>query len=219
MRVYSKSTRETEDVSTTRTQRVIRRPVLLGLIFIAQLSVSQTFGQGLTTDWQAQVRKFAEAQDWESALRIVDQAIARAPQDMDVRAWRARILGWSGRLAEAEKEYLEVLKASRQDPDNWIGLASVYLREGKLEEAKRAVDRAVELDPKRADLHAARARVLRAIGERKEARSEFQEALNLDPASAEARAGLISVRGEPKHELRFGQDNDLFNFADANHDE
>jgi len=94
----------------------------------------------------------------------------------------------------------------------------VYLREGRTEDSLRALDRAVELDPKRADVRAARARALRAAGERNEARMEFQKALNLDPTSMEARAGLISVRGEPRHEMRFGQDNDLFNFASANHD-
>jgi tetratricopeptide (TPR) repeat protein len=93
------------------------------------------------------------------------------------------------------------------------------LREGKFEEAQRAMDCAVELDPKHADLRAARARVFRAAGHRNEAQLEFQKALSLDPTNSEAHAGLISVRGEPKHELRFGQDNDLFNFADANHDE
>lgn len=169
-------------------------------------------------DWQAEVRKYAEAQDWNSAMRIVDREFARAPQDVDVRAWRARVLAWSGHLAEAEKECLEILKVSRSDPDNWMGLASVYLREGKVEDALRALDRAVELDPKRADLRAARARALRAMGERNEARMEFQKALSLDPASMEARAGLISVRGESRHELRFGQNNDLFNFTSANHD-
>jgi tetratricopeptide (TPR) repeat protein len=182
------------------------------------LTVFPTFGQDQATDWQAQVRKYAEAQDWTSALRIVDQELARTPQDMDVRAWRARVLSWSGHLAEAEKEYLEILKVSRTDPDNWMGLAGVYLREGRVEDALRALDRAVELDPKRADLRAGRARALRAMGERTEARMEFQKALNLDPTSMEARAGLISVRGEPRHEMRFGQDNDLFNFTSANHD-
>lgn len=152
-------------------------------------------------------------------MRLVDQEIARAPRDMDVRSWRARVLTWSGHLAEAEQEYLEILKVSRTDPDNWMGLASVYMREGKIQEARRAIDTAEELDPKRADLHAARARVLRAVGERNEARLEFQNALNLDPTSIEARAGLISVRGEPKHELRLGQDNDLLNFAGDYHDE
>jgi tetratricopeptide (TPR) repeat protein len=138
---------------------------------------------------------------------------------MDVRAWRARVLAWSGRVSEAEKEYLEILKVSRNDPDNWMGLANAYLREGRTVEALRALDTAVKLDPTRADLHAARARVLRAAGERNEARLEFQKALNLDPTSVEARGGLISLRPEPKHELRFGQDNDLFNFTGANHDE
>jgi tetratricopeptide (TPR) repeat protein len=189
-----------------------------GLLIAILLSVFPGFGQEQAPDWHAQVRKCAEAQDWKAALRIVNEEIARAPQDMDVRAWRARVLTWSGQLAEAEKEYLEIVKVSRTDPDNWMGLGNVYLREGKVEDALRALDRAVELDPKRADLRAARARTLRARGERNEARMEFQKALSLDPTSMEARAGLISVRGEPRHEMRVGQDNDLFNFASANHD-
>ena len=195
------------------------RALLYRLLYGILLLAFPTFGQDQTRDWQTQVRKYSEAQDWESALRTVDQETARAPQDMDVRAWRARVLAWSGRLTEAEKEYLEILKASARDPDNWMGLANVYLREGRTVEALRALDTAVKLDPSRADLHAARARALRGAGERKAAQSEFQNALNLDRTSVEARAGLISLRSEPKHELRFGQDNDLFNFAGANHDE
>ncbi len=151
-------------------------------------------------------------------MSIVAREVARSPQDLDVRAWRARVLAWSGHLAEAEKEYVEILNVSRNDPDNWMGLAGVYSREGRADEALRALDNAVELDPKRTDLHAARARALRATGQQSEARMEFQKALNLDPANMEARAGLASVRGEPKHELRLGQDNDLFNFASANRD-
>ena len=169
-------------------------------------------------DWQAEVRKCAEAQDWDSALRVVDREVARAPEDMDVRAWRARVLNWSGRLTEAETEYLKILEVSRNDPDNWMGLGVVYLREGKVEDALRALDRGVELDPKRADLRAARARALKANGQRIGARLEFQKALTLDPTSVEARAGLTSLRGEPRHEVRFGQNNDLFNFTAANHD-
>ena len=180
--------------------------------------VSPSFGQDKPPEWQMQVRKYAEAQDWDSAMKIVDREVARAPQDADVRAWRARVLSWSGRLAEAEKEYREILRLSPKDPDNWMGLGSVYLRAGRTEEALRALNTAVDLDPKRADLHDARARALRAMGERSEARIEFQRALNLDPASMEARAGMLSTRSEPKHELRFGQDNDLFNFASSNRD-
>src|SRR5258708_6367948 len=144
--------------------------LLLGALLIA----SPVFGQDQTPEWQTQVRKYSEARDWESALRIVDQELARAPQDMDVRAWRARVLAWSGQTAEAEKEYLEILKVSRNDPDNWTGLANVYLREGRTVEALRALNTAVELNPTRADLHAARARVLRAAGTRNDARLEVE---------------------------------------------
>jgi tetratricopeptide (TPR) repeat protein len=191
--------------------------LLWGLAGVA-LSGSPIHAQEQHPDWQKEVRKYAETKDWDAAMRIVDREVAHAPQDMDVRAWRARVLTWSGHLAEAEKEYLEILKVSRNDPDNWMGLASVYLREGKLQEALRSLDRAVEIDPKRADLCSARGRALRAMGERTEARMEFQKALNLDPTSVEARAGLVSLRSEPKQELRFGLDNDLFNFTSANHD-
>ena len=47
--------------------------------------------------------------------------------------------------------------------------------------------------------------------------SSFRRALNLDPSSQDATAGLASVRGEPKQELRLGEDNDTYNFAGANH--
>jgi tetratricopeptide (TPR) repeat protein len=190
-----------------------------GLLFAALLVASAVFGQDQPPDWRAKVRKYSESRDWNAALRIVDQEIARAPQDMEVRAWHARVLTWSGHLAEAEREYQEILKASRNDPDNWMGLANVYLREGRTIEALQALNAAVELDPTRADLRAARARALRAAGKRSEARLEFQKALNLDSTSVEAQAGLLSLRPEPKHELRFGQDTDLFNFASANNDE
>ena len=191
---------------------------LFGLIIGLVLVVSPARGQDNSTEWQTQVRKYAEAQDWDSAMRIVNREVARTPQDMDVRAWRARVLAWSGRLKEAEKEYLEILKVARSDPDYWMGLAGVYSREGRTGDALQALDRAMALDPKRADLHSARGRALRAAGQRNEARMEFQRALNLDPTSAEARAGLISMRSAPRHAVRFGEGNDLFNFTGANHD-
>lgn len=186
---------------------------------IALVCVATSRAQTQAPAWQEQVRKYAEAKDWDSALRLVEAQIARAPQDMDVRAWRPRVLAWAGKLPEAEKEYLEILKVSRTDPDNWMGLASVYLREGKLPEAQRAISTAEELDPKRSDIHAVRARILRAEGERKEAQAEFQSALHLDPESSEAREGLISVRRGALHELRIGQDNDLLSYSPGYHDE
>jgi len=80
--------------------------------------------------WQEEVRRCAEAQDWTAAMSIVDREIARAPQDMDTRTWRARVLLWSGKVAEAEREYDDIISAVPNDPDNWMALANVYSREG-----------------------------------------------------------------------------------------
>ena len=94
----------------------------------ASLLGSPVRSQGRRPEWQAEVRKYAEAKDWDSALKIVDREVALAPRDMDVRSWRARVLAWSGKLAEAETEYLEILRFARSDTDDWMGLAVVYLR-------------------------------------------------------------------------------------------
>ena len=152
-------------------------------------------------------------------MRVIDGEQEKRPGDIEVREWRARVLTWSGKTAEAEREWNEIVRVAPKDPDNWLGLASVYQREGRWGEAQRALDAAGELDPKRADLHAASGRILRAKGDRREAKLEFEKALQLDPASQEARAGLESLRSEPRHALHIGEDNDAFNFADANHDE
>lgn len=184
---------------------------------ILLMAGANTWGQGATSEWQAEVRRYAEDKDWAAAMRIVEEEISRHPADTDVRAWRARVLAWSEHLAEAEQEYKLILQLSPKDPDTWLGLASVYLRQSRVTEALAALNMAEELDAARADIHSARGRALRAAGQTGEARIEFRKALALDATSREAKEGLKSVRSEPKHELRFGQENDSFNFTDSYH--
>ena len=196
-----------------------RRPILCRLVIGAALLALPASAQNRATSWQEQVRKYAEMKDWESAMRIVDQQIALAPKDTDVRAWRARVLQWSGNLLQAEEEYLHVLQVSKKDADNWLGLGEVYLREGKTQEAVRTFETAITLDPARADLHMARGRALAAAGDRNAAQAEFQQALRLDPANEEARNAQNSALAEPRNELRLGQGNNAFNFTGPNYDE
>jgi tetratricopeptide (TPR) repeat protein len=197
-----------------------------GRLFLWSLSLgfgvfhaSVARGQELPAAWQTEVRKDADAHDFDAALRVIDQQLAKYPHDVDIRAWHARVLSWAGRLSESEKEFVEIVKVAGNDPDNWMGLALVHVQQGRFPEAVREADHSVELDPKRADLRTSRAQVLRAAGDRGEAQLEFRKALSLDPTSADARSGLFSLRGEGKHELRFGLDNDLFSFTGANHDQ
>lgn len=183
------------------------------LLLIALISGPPARAQTSPADWQARVRQLCEKSDWTSALRIVEQELVRAPNDLDVRAWRARVLAWSGNLPAAESEYRGILSVSAKDPDNWLGLAGVYTRQGKYVETLQALDAAVQLDPKRADLRAARARALRDAGQREHARAEFQQALSFDPGSAEASSGLSSLHREPRSELRLGAEADFLSYT------
>lgn len=180
---------------------------------------SLVWGQKGIDNWQEQVRKSAQEQDWNAAIELLDREIVRQPENLDLKSWRARILLWSGHLREAQQLYLEILGVSADDPDNWLGLATVYSRGGRNEEARKALDRALALDPMRSDIHTARGRALEADHCWAEAKMEFQRALELDPRSIEARRGLRSVEPVRRHELRIRSSTDLFSFASANHDE
>jgi tetratricopeptide (TPR) repeat protein len=186
------------------------------LLIATWLLSSLVWGQQSTASWQDEVRRYAQAQNWAAAMQVVDHQVELAPRDMDVRAWRARIFAWSGQPEKAEHEYLEILGVTANDPDNWLGLANVYSRQGKTQDALRALDRAEELDPKRVDIRIARGKLLSAANQRHEAKLEFQEANRLEPGNTDAHTGLLSLRGESKHELRVGTDTDMFSFAGAN---
>lgn len=186
--------------------------LVCGVLILRFTAMAQAPGD----DWRTEIRRACEARRWEDALNVAEREIALHPTDMDIRAWRARILSWSGKLAEAERELTEILKTVPQDADDWMELSNVYAKQGRAKDALNAIDRAVDLDPKRADLRSARGRILRLTGNSNEARFEFQRALALDSGSQEARSGLLSLEERPKHELRFGADNDLLSFADSN---
>lgn len=188
----------------------------VGLLIAAGIFCPLSFGQKTPPKWQEESRRSVEKQDWDTALRIVDEQVARSPEDMDMRAWRARVLTWAGKFDQAEHEYLQIIAVVPNDPDDWMGLAAVYSRENRTQDALLALDRAIQLDSKRADLHLARGLALRALNERREAKAEFEEALVLDPRNGEARRDIASLRSEPKHQLLLETNTDLFSFTGAN---
>ena len=190
--------------------------VLFGAVVLWFACCYDLYGKQQNSDWQEQVRELARSQQWDAAMKIVEQRLSTAPQDVEAEGWHARLLTWMGRLPEAEAEYRRALASAPKDADLLEGLAGVLARQQRFMEALPVLNRAVELDPRRSDLLLARGRVLRALDRRPEAQADFASAIHLDPSSREARAGLASLRPEPRHELRIGSDTDWFNFADAN---
>jgi tetratricopeptide (TPR) repeat protein len=177
--------------------------------------VATAFAAAQEADWQSGVRSEVEHKNLERAAAMVDERLAANPGDVEARAWRARLLAWRGRWAEAESEYRRVLELAPADSEVMAGLADVLTWQGKLEEALRILDGARTILPLQPFVLDRRARLLERLGRRQEARAEYRAALRLDGNDREARTGLQSLSEERRHELRVGVDVDTFNYTDS----
>lgn len=67
--------------TTMPSRRHHTRPARLIFVLIlgALLAVCPFSGSSQTLNWQKEIRRYAEAQDWASALRVVDRETARVP--------------------------------------------------------------------------------------------------------------------------------------------
>ena len=168
-----------------------------------------------TDDWQPQVRKDVENRQIDAALAIVDQRLADAPEDLEAHGWRGRLLAWKGRWSQGEAEYRFVLDKVPNDTEMLTGLSDVLLWQQKYSEALQTLDQARNISPSDPEILSRRARVLALLGRTPEARSEYQQTLLFDTQNTDARTGLDSLRENTKHELRVGEDVDVFNYTHA----
>jgi tetratricopeptide (TPR) repeat protein len=183
---------------------------ILGLLVltVAPPLLGQTGG-----DWQQRVQDEVKTQHLDSALAIVDQRLANAPQDFEAHGWRGRLLAWKGRWSEAVTEYQLVLKDFPDDTDILTGLADVLLWQKNYPEALQVLDRARTISPSDPEILTRRARVLALLGRPREARSDYREVFHLDAENVEARAGLTNLDEVTKHEIRIGDDIDFLSYA------
>jgi tetratricopeptide (TPR) repeat protein len=172
-------------------------------------------GAQTTDDWQAQVRKDVEIQNIDAALAVADQRLGDAPEDWEAHGWRGRLLAWKGRWSEGETEYRLVLDKVPDDIEILTGLSDVLLWQKKYSEALQILDQARTISPSDPEILSRRARVLAVLGRTPEARAEYQQTLLFDTQNADARTGLDGLHENTKHELRIGEDVDVFNYADA----
>jgi tetratricopeptide (TPR) repeat protein len=209
---WSFAVRAIHDKSKAR-QRTVIQTVLIGalLVFVAASSLAQE----PVGDWQHQLLNEVKAQHLDAAIAIADQRLADAPDDMEAHGWRGRLLAWKGRWSDGEAEYKLVLDNFPNDTDILTGFSDVLLWQQKYSEALQVLDHARRISPSDPEILARRARVLSLLGRTREARSEYQQTLQFDPKNQDARGSLAGLRGNTKHELRVGEDVDVFNYTDA----
>jgi tetratricopeptide (TPR) repeat protein len=189
-----------------------RKTVIAALLLVGfvHLLAAQT-----TDQWQPQVRRDVESQHIDAALAIVDQRLADAPEDWEAHGWRGRLLAWKGRWSEGEAEYRLVLDKVPNDPEILTGLSDVLLWQKKYTAALEILDQAKKISPSDPEILSRRARVLALLGRTPEARSEYQQTLLFDTHNSDARTGLDSLRENTKHELRVGEDVDVYSYTNA----
>jgi tetratricopeptide (TPR) repeat protein len=99
-----------------------------------------------------------------------------------------------GRLAEAEQQYQESLRAAKTLRGYW-GLGLVYWREGRYAEAERAFKAAGVLAPDSARVHILLGLLYAAANRNQEAILELETGLKSDPANPQALDALRKLQG------------------------
>jgi protein O-GlcNAc transferase len=102
----------------------------------------------------------------------------------------ALALHQSGKLAEAQTLYRQILAQERNHCDALHLLGVLTYQAGQPQQAIELIDRAIAINPSVADYHVNLGVVLAATGKLPAATFEFQRAVTLRPDSAEAHANL-----------------------------
>src|SRR5262245_22740289 len=111
---------------------------------------------------------------------------------------QALALHQAGRLAEAEQNYLQILKAQPNHFDCLHLLGVIFSQRGNHAEAVRQIDVALKINPKAASAHNNRGNALQELKRLDEALASHDKALALKPDYAEA----FNNRGNALQELK-----------------
>lgn len=128
----------------------------------------------------------------EEAVRLLRQAIGRAPMRADLHVDLGRSLQVMGRDAEALASYRRGAALDRASPDAWCGIGDVHERRGEFEHARTAYGEALAIEGDHAVARLGMAKVLSRQG-------EHGEAAALCRAVMESSSGLVRATARLMH--------------------
>lgn len=134
-----------------------------------------------------------------------------APAELKVVSLVKDGLGYttSGRLVDAELNFLQALKISPNSPNIYLNLVVVLERQGRIDEALAMVDGLQKKYPNSIRFKTARARLLALSGKFEEAETEYIEALHAsdeDPRQKQELAGILRSLSSLKFKTGFEED-------------
>jgi len=137
---------------------------------------------------------------YEDALREVDAALARVPDQPQALALKSATLWQANRLTEAEPCLAKLAELRPREVDIWINLAYIRRRTQSLDAAAETLQHAFDANPRDALAHFNMACYRSVQNRPQEALELLRSALHLDPklkALAKAEPDFQSLRALP----------------------
>jgi hypothetical protein len=103
-----------------------------------------------------------------------------------------------GRLEEAEKLYLKILKIQPTHPDANNNMGVLLQGLGRFDEAEESFNKAIEIKPDYADAYNNRGVTLNKLNKLEEAEKNYRKAIELDSNNMEPRDALITLSKQKK---------------------
>jgi len=98
------------------------------------------------------VRVYLKQKNLEEAARTAEQGLAQSDSPR-IRVAHGEVLFRQGKITDAEKEWVDVIKAGSAEPRAYLGLARVRDAIAMYKTAKKMIDKAHELDPTDPDIN------------------------------------------------------------------
>jgi predicted O-linked N-acetylglucosamine transferase (SPINDLY family) len=135
----------------------------------------------------------AGAVEFEKALSLTKENVAKNPNDGAAQRLLARLYHQAGRIPEAVATYRIATTLLPGDPTIFYALGQVLQYDGKRDEAFTCFNLALRMNPNYADAHVAVGAALARGHRPAEAVEHFKEALALNPGHAEAQGHLAAA--------------------------
>jgi Tetratricopeptide repeat len=129
-------------------------------------------------------------------LRQLDRRLEQDSEAIEPRFERASLLRESGRIEEAKRDYLELLRRAPTHFGALNDFGTMLLTAGYRDAARTVLEQAVRYHPDQPSGRVNLANLLLALGELAPARGHFEAALRLDPDNVHVHRGVGNLLAE-----------------------
>ena len=133
-----------------------------------------------TADSDLQDGNEPAASKLDSAIRLLDEAVRRDPQNARLYFFRARLHFAKQDFDAALEDSTEAVRLAPDRPDGYKIRALTYTMQGSLTQAVADLTKAIEIDPSDPDLFTARAKAYQGLGEETKAEVDFAAARSVE---------------------------------------